>query len=143
MRKELAEREKREATGNVGNASIQAEQATQNFDRGFSILMDKDPESALPFLARAAHFAPRNARYRSYYGKALAFDDKQRHKAEGEMQAAVKLDPDNPTYRIMLAEFFIQVNLLKRAEGELNRLLAVFPSNREARNLLDSIKAKA
>ncbi len=143
MRKELAEREKREAAGNVGNASIQAEQATQNFDRGFSILMDKDPESALPFLARAAHFAPRNARYRSYYGKALAFDDKQRHKAEGEMQAAVKLDPDNPTYRIMLAEFFIQVNLLKRAEGELGRLLAVFPSNREARNLLDSIKAKA
>jgi hypothetical protein len=40
----------------------------------------------------------------------------------------------------MLAEFFIQFNLLKRAEGELNRLLAVYPSNREARELLDSLR---
>ena len=44
--------------------------------------------------------------------------------------------------RLILAEFFIQVNLMKRAEGELNRLLAIFPSNREARALLDSIRAK-
>ena len=46
------------------------------------------------------------------------------------------------TYRLILAEFFIQVNLMKRAEGELNRLLAIYPSNREARALLDSIRAK-
>ncbi|MBP7475322.1 MAG: tetratricopeptide repeat protein, partial [Pyrinomonadaceae bacterium] len=103
---------------------------------------DQNSEGATPFLARAAHFAPKNARYRAYYGKALSSDDKQRHKAEAEMQAAVKIDPDNPTYRLILAEFFIQVNLMKRAEGELNRLLAIYPSNREARALLDSIRAK-
>ncbi len=143
MRKEIAEREKREAAGGTGNVSVQAQQATENFDRGFDLLMDQNSEGSIPFLARAAHFSPKNARYRAYYGKALAHDDEQRHKAEAEMQAAVKIDPDNPTYRIMLAEFFIQVNLLKRAEGELNRLLAVFPSNRDARNLLDSIKTKA
>lgn len=143
MRKELADRERREASGKVGNASLQAEQASENFERGFSLLMDREFEEALPFMARAVHYAPKNARYHAYYAKTLSADDKQRHKAESEFQAAVKLDPDNPTYRIMLAEFFINNNLLKRAEGELTRLLAVFPSNREAREMLDALKVKA
>ena len=102
--------------------------------------MDSEHEAAMPFLARAVHYAPKVARYHAYYGKALSVGDKQRHKAEAEMQAAVKLDQNNPTYRILLAEFFIKVNLKKRAEGELTRLLAVFPSNREARDLLDSLQ---
>lgn len=143
MRKEIAERRKREESGNTGSASVQAEQAEQNFEHGFSLLMGRRYEDALPFLSRAVHFAPKNARYHAYYGKALSYDDKQRHKAESEMQAALKIDPDNPTFRILLAEFFIQNNLMKRAEGELTRLLAIFPSNREARELLESIKAKA
>jgi len=141
VRKELADREKHAASGEPGSASRQLEQAAEHFERGFSLLLEKDIETALPFLARAVHFAPKNARYHAYYGKALAFDEKQRHKAESEMQAALKIDPGNATFRIMLAEFFIQFKLFKRAEGELTRLLAVFPSNREARELLDSLKA--
>jgi hypothetical protein len=42
----------------------------------------------------------------------------------------------------MLAEFFVNVKLVKRAEGELNRLLAIAPDNKEARVLLDSLKQK-
>ena len=53
----------------------------------------------------------------------------------------VKIDPNNPKFRLMLAEFFIAMKLMKRAEGELNRLLAIFPSNREARELLASLQA--
>ena len=102
--------------------------------------MGNQYEAALPFLARAAHFAPTIARYRAYFGKALSSDSKQRHKAEGEIQTAIKLDPINPNYRIILVEFFIQMNLLKRAEGELNRMLATFPNNAEARALLESLK---
>ena len=143
MRKELAEVEKRNASGNVGNNGIQTEQAAQNFERGFSLLMESGHDEALPFLARAVHFNPKNARYHAYYGKALSADEKQKHKAEQELQAALKLDPMNPTFRILLAEFFIQVNLLKRAEGELKRLLDVFPSNREARNLLATLQVRS
>ncbi|MGE3465606.1 MAG: DnaJ domain-containing protein [Pyrinomonadaceae bacterium] len=143
MRKEISEREKREAGGTTGSATLQMEQASESFDRGFDLLMANEPESALQFLARAVHYAPENARYHAYYGKALSFDEKKRHKAESEMQAAVKLDQDNPTYRIMLSEFFVQYKLYKRAEGELNRLLAIFPSNREAREMLDTLKANA
>jgi DnaJ-domain-containing protein 1 len=139
MRKELAEREKLRTAGNNGERNLQIEQASENFERGFTLLMDNSADDAIPFLARAAHLAPNNARYRAYYGKALASDPKQRHKAESELQAALKIDPNNATFRILLAEFFISVNLLKRAEGELNRLLAIFPSNREARELLASL----
>lgn len=142
VRKELAEREKREATGETGAQQVQREQAAENFERGYNLLMDNDPEAAAPFLARAAHFGPQNARHRAYYGRALSFDDKQRHKAEAELQAAIKLDPTNANFRLMLAEFFIKFNLMKRAEGELNRLLGIFPSNREARAMLESLKSR-
>jgi len=142
MRKELAEREKVRESGDSTGTQVKIEQAAENFDRGFNLLMENDVDAATPFLARAVHFAPKNARYHAYYGKALSSDAKQRHKAESEIQAALKIDPNNPTFRIVLASFFLQFNLLKRAEGELTRLLAVFPSNREARELLDGLKSK-
>lgn len=140
IRKELSDREKREAGGSTGTGDMMIEQGIENFERGFSLLMDNEPDAALPFLARAIHFSPKNGRYHSYYGKALSADPNKRHKAEAEMQTGLKLDPDNPTLRIVLAEFFVEHNLLKRAEGELNRLLAIFPSNREARDLLDNLQ---
>lgn len=140
MRKEITAREQSRADGTSGNASLQMEQAAESFQVGFNQLMDGNYEEALPHLARAAHYAPKNAKYHAYYGKALSEDQKQRHKAEAEMQAALRLDPDNPTFRLMLAEFFVKMNLLKRAEGELTRLLAKFPSNREANAMLASLK---
>lgn len=139
MRKELAEREKRRESG--GEHDVKLEQADEHFERGLSLLMDDELERALPFLARAVHFAPKVARYHAYYGKALSSEEKQQHKAESEIQAAIRIEPNNATFRILLAEFFIQNNLLKRAEGELNRLLAIFPGHREAVDLLASLKS--
>ncbi len=140
MRNELAARKQAEETGESVNKSAQLLQAAEAFDRGFTLLMNKDVEGSLPLLARAVHYAPNNARYHAYYGKALSYDQTKRHKAESEMQAALKIDAQNPTFRLMLAEFFIDMGLKKRAEGELGRLLAVFPSNREARDMLDALK---
>ncbi len=117
----------------------QAEHAAENFEQGFSLLMNENNEAALPFLARAVHFAQDNARYRAFHGKVLSFDNKQRHKAEAELQTAVKLDAENADFRLMLAEFFIQIGFPKRAEGELNRLLAIFPGNKEAQALLANL----
>ena len=143
MRKELAERKKMQnATDAEINQQQQTDLAGENFDQGFSLLMDENYAEAYPFLARAAFLAPEIARYHAYFGKVLSGDSSQRHKAEGELQTAIKLEPDNPTFRVMLVEFFIEYKLLKRAEGELNRMLAIFPDNREAKNLLDSLKNK-
>ncbi len=115
-------------------------EASEIFEHGFNLLMEEDYEQAMPYIIRAVHLAPDTARYHAYYGKLLAMDKNQRFKAEAEFQAAIKLEADNPTFRIMLAEFFIQYNMPKRAEGELNRLLAIFPDNKEARVLLDSLQ---
>ena len=114
-------------------------EASDIFEHGFNLLMEEDYEQALPYILRAVHLAPETARYHAYYGKLLSVDKSQRFKAEAELQTAIKLEPDNPTFRLMLAEFFIQYNLLKRAEGELNRLLTISPDNKEARALLDSL----
>jgi len=140
MRKEIATREQVASDGESEiKANSQTEQALLSFDRGFGLLIEGDAESALPFLARAVHYDAAVARYHAYYGKALAADETKRHKAEAEIQTAIKLDPESPTFRILLAEFFIQYNLLKRAHGELTRLLTKFPDNREAQNLLESV----
>lgn len=145
IRKDVETKEKRQKT-NFGteNADLQKqfEQASDDFEHGFSLLMDEEFETAIPFLARAVHLASKNARFHAYYGKALSSDKNQRHKAEAELQIAVKLDENNANYRLMLAEFFIEVGLAKRAEGELNRLLAIFPDNKEAMILLDTLRTK-
>lgn len=145
LRKELAQMEERQESGQVGEktgAEQKETTATEQFEQGYNLLIDEYHAEAVPFLARASHLAPDNARYHAFYGKALAYEGTHRHKAETEIQAAIKLDPNNELYRIISAEFFIHYNLLKRAEGELKRLLAIAPNNREAHALLDSLQNK-
>lgn len=127
-------------SSSVTDSEKQIQQAAEDFNNGFSFLMDENFEAALPFLARAVHFDKNNARYHAFYGKALTFDKSQYHKAEAELQTAIKLDAENADFRLILAEFFMQIGFSKRAEGELNRLLAIFPNNREAQTLLDGGK---
>ncbi|HNU07620.1 MAG TPA: DnaJ domain-containing protein, partial [Pyrinomonadaceae bacterium] len=135
-----------------GKGGIRAQQQTSHkqlrdaseiFDHGFSLLLDEDYEAALPYLTRAVAMAPDVARYHAYYGKVLSVDRTQKFKAETEFQAAIKLEPENPTFRLLLVEFFIDYNLFKRAEGELNRLLEIAPDNYEARAMLDSLLQKS
>ena len=66
--------------------------------------------------------------------------DQYRHKAEGSLQTAVKLEPKNEKIRLMLVEFLIQQNMLKRAEGELKRFLELVPNNKEVMAKLANIK---
>jgi predicted Zn-dependent protease len=89
------------------------------------------------------HLAEDNARYHAFYGKALLMmDERQRHKAEAELQIAVRLDDREAEYKIMLAELYVRFGLFKRAESELKRLLTIHPNDREARTLLDSLLKK-
>lgn len=114
-------------------------QARQLFEHGFTLLIDENFGQALPYLARAVEMVGDNAKYRAYYGRALAENDKK-HKAEAEFQAAVRLDAENVDYRLMLVKFFIGIKLFKRAEGEVKRLLEIAPENYEAQTLLEKLK---
>ena len=117
-----------------------AEMAKRCFDQGFECLMEKDFESAVTLLARAVLIDDTSAKFHAYYGKALGNNPKYKFQAEQEINKAIKIDSKNSLYRVMLAELYIGFNLVKRAEGELNRLLSQEPNNRDAQNLLSSLK---
>jgi Tfp pilus assembly protein PilF len=65
-----------------------------------------------------------------------------RRTAETELQAALKLEPNNPSFRVMLAELYQQVGLRKRAEQEAMRALAADSTNKPARELLSNLSRK-
>ncbi len=119
-----------------------AERAENSFQYGLVALKQNRRDEAVRFLAEAAMLSPREARYRAHYGHALIQQSNTRRIAETELQAALALEPDNPTYRVMLAELYKQIGLQKRAEGELERALAIDPKNEAARSLLQTFRSK-
>ena len=120
----------------------EAARAESSFQRGMEAIRSNRYKEAVSLLAEAAMLAPREARYRAYYGHALIRQANTRRMAEGELQAALTLDPENPSYRVMLAELYQELGLRRRAEGELQRALAADPKNQRARELLLSLKSK-
>ncbi|MEZ5344354.1 MAG: DnaJ domain-containing protein [Pyrinomonadaceae bacterium] len=116
-----------------------AQTAADQFETGFNLLMSGDYESSLPYLERAVNLDEDEPRYHAYFGKALSNVKKHRHRAESEMHAAIVLDNRNSEYRMMLAELYLDIGLIVRAKGELNKLLEIRPDNREARALLDRV----
>ena len=140
IRKELELREKRVAAGETENPGVQFEQALESFEQGLRYLNDEEYGAAAALLARAVHYNPENALYRAYHGVALAGGEKEYHRAESELQAASKLEPNNAKIRLMLVQFFLDRNLKKRAEGELLRFLDIAPNNKEARSILAGLQ---
>ncbi len=146
VKKELEFREKRRKAGqdespNAGDS--QAELGLRSFEEGLALYQDEDYEGAATHLARAVHYSGNNSLYHAYFGKALSYlGDSYRHKAEAELQAAVKLDLKNWKVRQMLVEFFEEMNMQRRAEGELKRFLEVSPGNREAMAALNKLRSE-
>ena len=120
-----------------------ANRAETSFQHGLDALKRNRHDEAIRFLAEAAMLAPREARYRAHYGHALIRQSNTRRIAETELQAALSLEPENTSYRVMLAELYKQLGLQRRAEGELERALAADPKNEAARSLLLSLKSKS
>jgi Tfp pilus assembly protein PilF len=56
------------------------------------------------------------------------------------LQAAVSLDPGSVSYHVMLAELYRDVGLHKKAEGELERALALDPRHAQALRLLEELR---
>jgi curved DNA-binding protein CbpA len=119
-----------------------ANRAETSFQHGLDALKRNRHDEAIRFLAEAAMLSPREARYRAHYGHALIRQSNTRRIAETELQAALSLEPENTSYRVMLAELYKQLGLHRRAEGELERALAVDPNHEAARSLLLSLKSQ-
>ena len=114
--------------------------AEVSFQAGMNLLKQNRREEATRFFAEAATLEPRQARYRAHYGQMLIGQANMRRVAEVELQAALALEPENSSYRVMLAELYRALGLRRRAEGELQRALAADPKNEEAHLLLSSLK---
>jgi curved DNA-binding protein CbpA len=135
---------RREAKTDSGGESSPEDdwaRAEESFQEGFVALQQGQMKAAVVNLAAAARIAPGEARFRAYYGKALAGAADTRRLAETEMQAAVKLEPGNSTYRIMLAELYCDLGFVRRAANEVKRVISVDANNSEALKLLRKIEA--
>ena len=117
-----------------------AQRAENDFKEGYAALEQGQRKLATGLFASAARLVPNEPRYRAYYGQMLAADEQTRRAAEAELQAAVKLDPQNAVYRLMLAQLFRDLGFAIRARGEAERAVAADPNNRKARDLLRELK---
>ncbi len=143
MRKELEIRGKRKAAGKTNALTPedrQTETGLESFEKGLEAIGEEEYASAAGHLSRAVHYSPQNALYHAFFGQALSYLEKQHHRAETELLTAVKLDPANPKIRMMLVEFFVEMKMAKRAEGELKRFLELVPGNKEATKMLADIQ---
>ncbi len=116
------------------------ERAEAQFKEGFAALELGQRKVALGLFASAASAVPKEPRYRAFYGQMLAGNEATRRAAETELLAAVKLDPQNAEYRVMLAALYRDLGLKLRAKGEAERAVAADPNNRKARDLLQSLE---
>jgi curved DNA-binding protein CbpA len=123
------------------NSHLSREQrAAESFAQGLNALKENDLSSAVTLLGEAARLAPQQSRYHAFYGSALARDVRTRHQAEAELQTAIKLDSNDPGYRVMLAELLRVLGQTLRAERELERALSLDPNHDAARRLLNQLR---
>jgi curved DNA-binding protein CbpA len=117
------------------------EEAEKSFQRGLSALKAGNDSLALSYLGDAARRAPNHARYRAHYGKALAANSQSKHQAEAELKAAISLEADNASFRVMLAEFYFEMGMRRRAEAEAQRALVADAHNADAQRLIESLRS--
>ena len=129
-----------EAAGAAEPVVSAAERAATQFKEGLMALEQGQKKLALGLFAYAARAVPNEPRYRASYGQLLAGNEATQRAAEAELNAAIKLDPKNTEYRMMLAELYRDLGLKLRAKGEAERAVAADPNNRKARDLLRSLK---
>ncbi|HKX84907.1 MAG TPA: DnaJ domain-containing protein [Pyrinomonadaceae bacterium] len=114
----------------IGENETQA--GIEHFEHGLAAIADDNYAEAATHFSRAVHSCPQSARFHAYFGKALSAAEQYQHKAETEFQTAAKIAPGNVEVRMMYIDFLIELDMHKRAEGELNRFLEIVPGNKEA-----------
>jgi len=131
--------DQRQDQAKVGSES-ESRQTEDIFKEGFAALQQGQINVAIGLLAAAARAVPGESRYRAYYGRALAVNAKTRRSAESELQAAIKIDPNNAAYRVMVAELYRDLGFPRRALAEAERALALEPGDARVQELVRNLK---
>jgi curved DNA-binding protein CbpA len=130
----------RSAKSNANSNLPREQRAAESFAQGVAALKENNLSSAVTLLGEATRLDPQQSRYHAFYGSALARDVRTRHQAEAELQTAIKLDGNDPAYRVMLAELLRVLGQLLRAERELERALSLDPNHDAARRMLNQVR---
>jgi curved DNA-binding protein CbpA len=115
--------------------------AEEQFKEGIAALKVGELSRALGLLSTAARLVPTESQYRAYYGQALSKNSQTRRAAESELLVAIKLEPANADYRIMLAELYLDLGFTVRARSELERALTRDQNHQKGRELLRGLQA--
>jgi curved DNA-binding protein CbpA len=110
------------------------------FEAGVKMIERELYDQAIAYLGQAVRLSPNTPRYRAFYGTAMGQNPRFKHQAEAELQTAVRLSGNLSEFRVMLAEFYKNSDMPKRAVGELQKILSMEPNNKAARALLESIQ---
>ncbi len=127
-------------------AATDAEQekmADALFRAGRLSLSQGDFEKAVQELKECVWLHPETARYQHFLGVAQSEIPRLRKEAEQHLLKSLELDKAAVDSRLALARLYIKVELPRRAEIQLNEVLAWDRTNTEALRLLDSIAAEA
>ncbi len=116
-----------------------ADRAEQHFLEAIAAKQSGQLNTAIGMFSSAARLVPHDARYRAHYGQALASHPGTRRLAEGELQAALKIEPENADYRVMLAELYRDLGFPVRARTEIEKVLKASRNHQKARELLRSL----
>ena len=127
-----------EESGDASEAAL----AERSFREGYAALQMGQIGAAITQLAAAAQAVPNESRYRAYYGQALAANARTQRKAESELQAAIRLEPRNASYHVMLAQLYYDLTFSRRALAEVERALQLDPNNANATALLGKLEKK-
>lgn len=137
---DAAGNDRTDAQNNARNHAALNYGAEENFKEAMRAEKDGNLVLALTRFADAARIAPQEARFRAHYGRALARDRSRRRQGEAELLAGVALAPADANLRVMLAEFYRDIGLHRRALGEVERALESEPEHMPARKLLKEIR---
>jgi curved DNA-binding protein CbpA len=137
--------EKRFAPGGktAGTASGVAppeETAEALFREGRILLARGDPASAAERLKGCVWLCPEKAAYQHYLGVAQSKIASLRKSAEQHLLRSIELEGSSVDSHLALASLYIDVNLPRKAELQLQRALVLDPENVEGRKLSAELK---
>ena len=98
----------------------------------------EEPTLAATFYERAARAAPQSAAFREQLGLMLALSGDV-HRAVSELEAAVRLDPSDPTAHLNLAATYFQLGRRQEARAQAEEALRLDPNYGKAAELLKAL----
>jgi curved DNA-binding protein CbpA len=123
-----------------GTAKVSgAAKAEESFNRGLEAMKLENYAFAAAAFSEAVKLAPKEAKFRAYYGQALGARQQTRRQAEAEIQSAIAMDKQNPLFYIMLAELYQSISLYRRALSAAEQAISIDPRNQHARALVNRL----